>query len=163
MFVETVVRVPVVCSDLFVLIDWFYWYKIYFKLYFKPLLIIVDLCVSYSLDQSSFILNFFLGCVRKLSVVRIQTGHTGLLSLQICWRLFWGCQFFNFTCSNQYIDWLQGGFPILLLEIDIATSQKTVPFVVVLDKRRHKGHQGLLGSSLANFWWIVGNWYMNLT
>ena len=72
------------------------------------LLLIVDFCVSYLLDQISLILKLVLGCVRKFSVGRIQTGHNNLLPPQIFGRLCWGCRFFHFIYPHQCIDWLQG-------------------------------------------------------
>ena len=39
----------------------------------------------------SLVLKFFLGCVKKLSVRRIQTRHTNLLHLLVCGRLWRGC------------------------------------------------------------------------
>ena len=57
------------------------------------LLLICDLCVSYSLGQCSLILKLVLGCGCKLLVGRIQTGHTHLLTLQAYRRSWWGCGF----------------------------------------------------------------------
>ena len=54
---------------------------------FKHFLFIADLCVSYLLYQHLSTLKLVLGCVRKLPVVRIQTGHIYLLLLRVCGRL----------------------------------------------------------------------------
>ena len=56
------------------------------------LLLIIDLCVSYLLDQRSLILKLVPGCVRNVFVGRIQTGHMDLLSLKVCGRLWLGWQ-----------------------------------------------------------------------
>ena len=47
---------------------------------------------------------------------------------------------FYFTYRHKYIDFLQGSSSSLLPVIDIQTSQKTVTFVGILEKRWTKGH-----------------------
>ena len=75
------------------------WYKLLYtsSYLFNPYFVFVDLCVSYSLDQRSFILKLVLGCDWKFSLGRIQTGHMDLLPSQACERLWWGCCFFVIT------------------------------------------------------------------
>ena len=54
-------------------------------------------------------------CVRKVSVIR-EIGHTSLLSLKVCGRLWQGFPFCGFTWHHQYTDWLQvNHLKILLL------------------------------------------------
>ena len=61
---------------------------------------------SHWLYQHSLIQKRFLGCVRKLSVSRIQTGYMDLLPPKVCqssWQGFWlGIQ----TCLVQLIAFL---------------------------------------------------------
>ena len=49
------------------------------------------------------ILKLFLGCVRKLYVGRIQTGHTYLISLKVWTRSWWGIGLGDHTCLIQLI------------------------------------------------------------
>ena len=55
------------------------------------------------LDRSSLTMKCFLGCVRKLSVGHIQTGHTGLLPPHVCGRLWQGCWLGVHNFLNQLI------------------------------------------------------------
>ena len=72
---------------------------------FKTFFVDFDLCVSYVLRQSSFILKLVLGCVRKLSVGRIQNRHTDLLSPRFVGVCEEGT---NFLSSPVIINWLTG-------------------------------------------------------
>ena len=69
------------------------------------ILFIVDLCISYLLDQSSLIIKLVLGCVQKLSLGRIQTGHMDLIPPQVCGRYWWGFRFLLFHLSSS-MHWL---------------------------------------------------------
>ena len=51
------------------------------------------------------------GCVSKLSVGRIQTGHTDLLHLQVCGRLWRGWRLGVQTCLLQLIALLDLKYP----------------------------------------------------
>ena len=97
-------RVPVGFSYFFASIDCFDWYKNSLSYLYKPYLI-VDLCVSYLLDPRSLNLNLVLGCIRKLSVGRIQNGHTNLTLQQVCGRSWRWCRFLWFHLSPS-IHWL---------------------------------------------------------
>ena len=66
---------------------------------------VVELCVSYLLDQCSLILELVLGCVRTFSVGCIQTRHTEMLPAQVFVRLWWVCLFLWFHLSSS-IHWL---------------------------------------------------------
>ena len=74
----------------------------------RLLLLIVDLCVSYLLDQRSLILKLFLSCYYKLSVGRIQTGHTYLHPPQVWVRSWQECWFLWFHLSSSIHFWIQG-------------------------------------------------------
>ena len=63
------------------------------------LLLIIDLCESFSLDQISLILKLVLGCARKLSVGCIYARHMYLLPLQVCGSSCQGYQFLLFCLS----------------------------------------------------------------
>ena len=77
----------------------------HFSSYFSGLILLIfDLCVSYSLNHISLILKIVLGCVTKFSVGRIQNGHTDLLPLQVCGRSWQGWRFFYCACLRQYTD-----------------------------------------------------------
>ena len=73
----------------------------------RLILLIVYMCVFHSLYHRILIMKPFLGCARKLYVVYIQTRHTALLTPQVCGRLWRGCQFCDFTCFNQLINFIQ--------------------------------------------------------
>ena len=62
-------------------------------------------CLHWS-DQRSLILKLVLWCARKLSVGRIQSGHTYLIPPQVCVRLWWGWWLGVHTCLLQLIDLL---------------------------------------------------------
>ena len=68
------------------------------------ILLIFDFCVSSLLYQRSLILKLVLGCDLKLSVGRIQTGHTYLLPPQFFVRLWRGCWFLWFPLLPS-INW----------------------------------------------------------
>ena len=53
-------------------------------------LLVFDLCILHLLDYHLLILKIFLWCDCKLSVGRIQIGHTDLLTPQFCGRLCQG-------------------------------------------------------------------------
>ena len=57
----------------------------------KPSFLFFDLCVSYLLDQHSFILELVLGCDWK--VARTQTINTDFLPPRACGRSWQGCWF----------------------------------------------------------------------
>ena len=69
------------------------------------LLLIVDLCVSYLLDQIPLILKIIIGCDCKLSVGLIQNRHMYLLSPQVCGSPWLGCRFLIFYLSPS-MHWL---------------------------------------------------------
>ena len=61
-----------------------------------------------------------------------------------------GAGFFNYTCCNQYIDWIQGISSILtvfgeLSEIDLYTSKKIVNFGGLYIYKHHRRLFFLLG------------------
>ena len=111
----------------------------------------------YWISVNSF-LKLVLGCVRKLSVSRIQIIHSYLLSLQVCGRSWLGCRLFNLTCRHWFIDWIQVSqtklFHLIVYYINYRSERiRSHPrfgdlFLTVysgVDKYRHKGHRGPLG------------------
>ena len=62
-------------------------------------------------DECSLILKLVLGCVRKLSVVCIQTIHIDFLPPQVYGRLWRGFQLGVQTCSLQLIDFHDIKYP----------------------------------------------------
>ena len=67
-------------------------------------------CLHWS-GQHSLILKIFPVCVRKLSVGCIQTGHTYLLPLRVCGRLWLGWWLGVQTCLLQLIHLLYLKYP----------------------------------------------------
>ena len=97
-------------------------------------MLIVDLCVSYLMDQRSLILKLFLGYVNFFSVGRIRTGHTDLIPLQVCGNFWRRCRFLWFP-----INWLASN-----------KSSQVLKVCSCVDNVLTMGHKVPLGQSLAN-------------
>ena len=91
-------------------------YYYFFKYYSSSIVLWGFICHIFIVDcwtvclhwfnQRSFIINLVLGCVGKLSMCCIQTGHPDSLPPQVCGRLGQGCRLGVQTCLLQYIAWI---------------------------------------------------------
>ena len=88
------------------------------------LLLIIDLCESFSLDQISLILKLVLMCIRTLSVGHIQTRHVNLLPPYVC-RISWQGYLFllfhlsssiHILASRRFLKFVTGSFYIKVTE-----------------------------------------------
>ena len=95
---KIVTRVLAECNWLLTSIDWFAWYKISFEFFTQAYFHLFDLCILHLLYHRSLILKLVLGCDWKLSVGRIQNGHTNFLPPNDCGRSWRGWQLSVTTC-----------------------------------------------------------------
>ena len=79
------------------------------------ILLIFDFYLLCLLDRRSLILKISPGCVRKLSVDRIQIGFTDLLSLWVRGKTRRWCRLHDCNCHHQWIDWIKVNHPKFFL------------------------------------------------